>query len=564
MKKRYKGEMFAFALLTVAGLFAGTITSQGAVYVSETPYVRDSDGDGSDYSGPRSTDSDIGPGAVPSTAKEQEVTAGPAVTQVTLAEQYHEEYKIYEESINGLFFFYTNVSNGGITDQNVTLDMPQNVFCSVEKDGAEYEYVPGQTFSEYGTYVVRVTAVEDTSAPFSEQKEYRALFRFRIQEKPPEETEEGEEVSGFPEGFVNDGFGMSSRGPESGLWPNGGSFGTGEEESGLGEGVPGSLESEPEKMEVSETSDGETADGEIPGGEEAGSEENQEGAAGDGEAGSEENQEGAKEDGEARKENEAEKEGIPGTYRERTQTYDSQRGRYDVVFGNGRTLSSNVPEGYMGPSVVELLVSEGEGSICRNDEPLEYAESMSLKEPGYYCLDIDGQKWSFAIASAVGSADYYLAPAGMEFTGVYFDGEPEKLPEGRYLPMKEDGQYQIGMTGESGEVLEVVLRKDTEAPQVTVNIRGGTAQIQYISDDIEKVTLEKDGEIQEGFAGYTIDSPGAYRLTAVDEAGNASSTEFTLKYQVNMYGIVAVVLVILLIAGGAVFVIHVKKTVRVR
>lgn len=120
------------------------------------------------------------------------------------------------------------------------------------------------------------------------------------------------------------------------------------------------------------------------------------------------------------------------------------------------------------------------------------------------------------------------------------------------------------MTGESGEVLEVVLRKDTEAPQVTVNIRGGTAQIQYISDDIEKVTLEKDGEIQEGFAGYTIDSPGAYRLTAVDEAGNASSTEFTLKYQVNMYGIVAVVLVILLIAGGAVFVIHVKKTVRVR
>ncbi len=549
MKKRYKGEVFVFALLTVAGLFAGTITSQGVVYVSETPYVRDSNGDGSDYSGPKSTDSDIGPGAVPSTAKEQEVTAGPAVTQVALAEQYHEEYKIYEESINGLFFFYTNVSNGGITDQNVTLDMPQNVFCSVEKDGAEYDYVPGQTFSEYGTYVVRVTAVEDTSVPFSEQKEYRALFRFQIQEKPPEETEEGEEVSGFPEGFMNDRFGMPSGWQESGAWPNGGSFGTGEEESGLGESVPESLELETEGMETSEISAGEVADGEITGNEEAGSEENQEGAEGDGEAG---------------REDEAEKEEIPGTYSERIQTYDSQSGRYDVVFGNGRTLSSNVPEGYMGPSVVELLVSEGEGSICRNDEPLEYTESMSLKEPGYYCLDIDGQKWSFAIASAVGSTDYYLAPAGMEFTGVYFDGEPEKLPEGRYLPMKEDGQYQIGMTGESGEILEVVLRKDTEPPQVAVNIRGGTAQLQYMSDDIEKVILEKNGEIQEGFAGYTIDSPGAYRLTAVDEAGNASNTEFSLKYQMNMYGIVAVVLVILLIAGGAAFVIHVKKTVRVR
>ena len=130
--------------------------------------------------------------------------------------------------------------------------------------------------------------------------------------------------------------------------------------------------------------------------------------------------------------------------------------------------------------------------------------------------------------------------------------------------MREDGQYQISMTGEAGEVLEVVLRKDTKPPQVAVNIKGGTAQLQYGSDDITKVILEKNGEIQEKFSGYTIDSPGSYRLTAVDEAGNTSSTEFSLKYQMNMYGIVAVVLVILLIAGGAVFVIHVKRTVKVR
>lgn len=563
MKKRYKGEMFAFALLTVTGLFAGTITSQGVVYVSETPYVRDSNGDdssygGPSYDGPRSTDSEIGPGAAPSAAEEQEVTAGPAVHQVTLAEQYHEEYKIYEESINGLFFFYTNVSNGGITDQMVTLDMPQNVFCSVEKDGAEYDYVPGQTFSEYGTYVVRVTAVEDTSVPFSEQKEYRALFRFRIQEKPPEETKEGEEGNGLPEGLINDGFGVMSGFSESGIWSNGGNSGTGVGEPGLGESMSESLVSELESPDASETSAGESADGGIADGEMTGEEESV----------GEENQEGVSEsagaDSGEMKADAAETEGMPGAYRERTQTYDSSRGRYEVVFDNGRTLSSNVPEGYMGPAAVELLVSEGEGSIFCNDEPLEYAESMSLKEPGYYCLDIDGQKWSFAIASAVGSTDYYMAPAGMEFTGVYFDGEPEKLPAGRYLPMREDGQYQISMTGEAGEVLEVVLRKDTEPPQVAVHVKGGTAQIQYVSDDIEKVILEKNGEIQEGFAGYTIDSPGSYRLTAVDEAGNTSSTEFSLKYQVNMYGIVAVVLVILLIAGGAAFVIHVKRTVKVR
>ena len=49
-----------------------------------------------------------------------------------------------------------------------------------------------------------------------------------------------------------------------------------------------------------------------------------------------------------------------------------------------------------------------------------------------------------------------------------------------------------------------------------------------------------------------------------DEAGNVSSSEFTLKYHVNVYGIVAVILGVLLIAGGIIFAIHIKRTVKVR
>lgn len=547
MKKRYRGKGAAVVLLTVIGLLAGAITSQGVVHVLAAPYDWEGNADGSGPGGLKYIDSGFGPGAVLGSEEEQEITAGPVVEQVTLAQQYHDDYKIYEESINNLFFFYANVSNGGITDQNVTLDIPQNIFCSVEKDGAEYDYVPGQTFSEYGTYVVRVTAVEDTSMPFSEQKEYRALFRFRIQEKPPEEIQEGEGSQGFAGSLLKDGLSAVSGWQEGGIWPD-------TENSQTGEGETERDESDPESADASETSAEEMTDGEITQNGEAGMEENQNGAEKDGkEAENHKNREDAAGEGSGQ-----------GAYRQRTQVYNRSRGRYEVAFDNGRTLSSNVPEGYLGPSTVELLVSEGEGSLYRNDELLEYAESMSLKEPGSYRLDIDGQMWSFTIASAVGSTDYYMAPQGLEFTGVYFEGEPKELPRGRYLPMREDGQYQIHMAGEGGEVLEVVLRKDTKPPQIAVHVKGGKAQLQYGSDDIEKVILEKNGEIQEGFAGYTIDSPGSYRLTAVDEAGNTSSTEFSLKYQVNMYGIVAVVLVILLIAGGAVFVIHVKRTVKVR
>lgn len=544
MKRIYKGKAFAVAFLAMAGLLTGAMTSYGVVYTAEAPYDWEENADARGYASPvyMDSDSDSGPGVVGNGANEQEIAAGPTVAQVTLTEQYHDDYKVYEESINDQFFFYTNVSNGGITNKNVTLDMPQNVFCTVEKDGAEYDYVPGQTFSEYGTYVVRVTAVEDTSVPFSEQKEYRALFRFRIQAKPPEEAEEGTGYQGIAEALSGGGF--SSSWQENGVWPDGSAMGAGESLLLPEQSQAESQESEAETAESLE----ETSDGEEESTEESPENEEQD----------------SENDGETAGEIAAGEEGVPGSYSRRIQVYDRSKGRYEVTFANGRTLVSNVPEGYVGPATVELLVSEGEGSIYCNDEPLEYVENMSLKEPGYYRLDIDGQMWSFAIMSAVGSTDYYLAPEGMEFTSIYYEGEPKELPRGRYLSMKEDGQYQITMAGKEEEILEVVLKKDTKKPEFMVNVKGGTAQIQYISDDIDKVILEKDGAVVEGFSGYTIDSPGSYHLMARDAAGNVASTDFTLKYQVNTYGIVAVVMVILVIIGAAVFVIHVKKTVRVR
>ena len=127
----------------------------------------------------------------------------------------------------------------------------------------------------------------------------------------------------------------------------------------------------------------------------------------------------------------------------------------------------------MGPSAVELSVSEGEAELYRDDEPVEYTRNMSISEQGYYRLDVDGQIWSFTIASAVNRMEYYLLPAGMEVTGVSLDGEALETPEGRYVHMKDDGQYRIAMAGKDGDVLEAVIRKDTEPPQFSVDVKGG-------------------------------------------------------------------------------------------
>lgn len=579
---RREHKVFLAAIFMAAGMAANSLPALGAVYVSDSLY----DWEGNADSGQEEDREDgltriTGPGEVydtqeGETLKVEENVSGPSVTSVSLGERYHEEYKTYEESIGGAFFFYSNVANGGITDKPVTLDIPQNITCVLEKDGAPIPYTPGQDISGFGTYVARLSVVEDLSLPLSEQREYRAVFRFRIQEKPPQETEEQASES-YQTSAGESGYGQ---GFSSALGGN--------ETLGAGQEVETATAAEEGRTETSRAWEGQAAEEGQNAGEESleasQPEASQEGQNPDGEVSeaSPEGQNPGKEAWEASREGQNAADGGPwegesgsgtlsgpggtvaGAYESRTQDYDPATGLYLVTFSNGRTLTANVPEGYMGPSPVELSVSEGEAVLYRDDEAVEYSPGGSLTEPGHYRLEADGQSWSFTIGTYVNLIDRFLAPRGFAVEAVTLDGNMVSSEGGRYVAMGEDGQYQITMAGQGGENLEVVLQKDTTPPEFSVTVEGGTAQIQYLSQDIAQISLEKNGELQPGFSGYTITAPGDYTLTARDQAGNASSQNFTLKYRVNKYGILAVVLIILVIIGGAVFVVHVKKTVKVR
>lgn len=610
MQVKWKMAVGVLALAVWVHIPAWGVKARGEVYVSDSLYDWSGNADRSgslDRSSgsvsPASTLSPqtsgrqedyTGPGAKAQTQDEggeEELALGvPSVTEVALIEKYHEAYKVYEESMEDRFFFYTNVGNGGITDKSVILDIPQNMFVTMEKDGALIDYTPGKEVSGYGTYVAKLTAIEDPSLPFSEQKEYRAIFRFRIQEKPPQEDGEGlglgQDGSGL--GYQVDwpalaaqesGQSGSSQIPGmgslgSGLFDSIGAGGNGS--GGSGQGASGGEDGD----EIGLDGNGRNGDGEN--GDETGSSSDGENAGGLGEDGNGDGlgegpgADGAGEGGENPGGVSAGPDGAGGQgpdgvsgwqslYGLRTQIYDSGARKYEVTFANGRKLVSNIPEGFTGPGAVDFSVSDGEPvQLYCNDAPVEYIPGNSITQPGYYRLDVDGQMWSFVIASAVRDLEWYLAPAGMEITGAAFNGDEMELTSTRYLPMDVDGQYQITLTGESGEGVEVVLAKDTLPPEIQVTVKGGRADIQYLSDDIATITLEKDGKVQEGFSGYVVNSPGSYKLSVADGAGNVSSRQFTLKYKVNVYGIAAVVLVILLIIGGVVFVVHVKRTVKVR
>lgn len=250
-----------------------------------------------------------------------------------------------------------------------------------------------------------------------------------------------------------------------------------------------------------------------------------------------------------------------------SQEYDSRSKRYSITFDNGLSFSSSVPDGYVGPGPVQLVLPEAkaqEASLYLEDQPLEHDATCYLEEPGIYRLKAGDSTLSFAICTATGSMDIYPAPRGTHFAEASLEGEPLSLDSEAYVLMKGDGQYHLVLEGEAGERFNVGIRKDTRPPEVSVAVRGGSAVIQYLSEDIKEVLLEKDGEPVEGFHANSITKPGRYRLTVTDEAGNETVTDFVLKYRVNAYGITAAVLVILVIAGGVAFVVHTKKTVKIR
>lgn len=497
----------------------------------------------------------------------------PLVNQVTLKEQYNEDYRVYEESMADVFFFYSNVGNGGITHESVFLDIPQNLSYTIEMNGVPWDYIPGQPISDYGTYVVRLTGIEDENVPLYEQKEYQAVFRFRIQQKPPKETEESREVAveaGAPAGMEWQSYTYDGRPLE--------------EESEEGQDVfrvSGAANGQSE--EVKEESGESLEDNTAASGSREGLEENEEGLAGNEEGlagneeslGNEELAEGAQ-DGSDSQEGRNEESGEggkaePGSinngFISRTQDYDAASKRYHVTFSDGLELVSNVPEGYIGPDAVEVSVSPaGRESLVlyRDDEPIDYVHGDSFTEPGHYRLEVNGQPWSCTIASYLKEASVFAAPAGLRFTSAVLNGEPLELSSDRYVWLEEDGAYQFVLEGENGAVLHTGLAKDSEPPQVEVKLKGGNATIQYLSEDIEEILLERDGEAVEGFSGYSVSQPGSYRLVVRDKAGNEAEAKFSLSYRVNRYGIIAVVLLILLAAGGVAFVVHTKRSVRIR
>lgn len=547
IKKKRNGLLFLCSFL-VCGLMApvyGAGDSAGAErsaadYFTETELEED----GNESSFRRTEDVNRGPGitAAVSVADESQGETGPKIHDITLGEKYHEEFGLYEQSLNNQYFLYSNVGNGGITDQPVYVDIPADLIFTMEKDGTPIPYASKQRVGEKGTYVLRITAVYDKSVPLSEQEEYRTVFRFRIDNKAPAATAEAAGGSGtglFGEAGVAGQPGTSeAAGTESGGIPDG---------SGEGAGTAGE--------EVIVGPNGETADS-AKENETSGGEQDAGTPAGETEPGNA---------GETADSDEAADETGAGSKNIRIQTYDKEKNAYRVVFSNGFTFLSKVPENMITSSAVQLILEED--SDCKlylGEEEIPWETDIKLTEFGQYRLVSGDEEFGFEITNTYVNRDEFSAPVGTKITGAEFQNEKVSLTNGRSFAMKEDGKYTFSLTGEGGERYSVVLNRDTAAPEFTVTVERQQAVITYLANDMAEITLQKKGEEPKAFSSTMVTAPGNYTLTVTDRAGNATSQEFTLKYHLNTYAVTAIVMILAGIIGGVVFLTRKKRNLGVR
>lgn len=520
----------------------------------------------------------------------------PTKQTVTLSENYYEDYDIYEEGINGLFYFYSNIGNGGVTNKTVYVDFPANITYTAELDGQPLAYTSKQVLSTKGTYVFRIKAIYTPDTALSQQCEYQTTFRFRIQDKVVKETQA---VNGTADngsvytwgGSSNSSSNSNSSSSVTSLIDNAadiadalssrslsldyitksissGAVSVDQMADMLG-ATPEALRSflELTKDNTEDDSESETATDESQGDESSNGEDEESG--------------------------EAENTGISdddamiaaaaagrGTGSGIVESIDSLTGQYAETLLTGTSFTASVQNGatvngtvsFSFPSENTLVVE-----ATRNGKPYEYTPGTDFTESGWYCLDIrdtvagyeetysgkEKPKFYFQIINdPVKDLDILFVPQGEAVSSFTWDGREQK-DQGTWVSFLYDGTYVLTYTTASGKNTTVTINKDTRPPQISVAAKNGRAEI-TTNETTKQLTVYKNGEEVEFSAESQIKGKGQYQVYAVDEAGNSATITFKLGAGISASSVIAVLLILILIGGGVAYVIHIKKNTSMR
>lgn len=446
---------------------------------------------------------------------------GPTVQDASLSELYHEDYKVYEERLGDGYTIYANVKNGGVTNRPVVIDVPRGVGVSMKKDGSDISFASKQVIETEGTYVLDlyVKGDEDSLTPFSGQEFLRAKFRFRIQykkgvsgivgesdmdaeEAPAEEpTEEEQDYEELPEDMRPDDY----------------------------------VFEEPEETEEESTE-------EAP-----------------------------------------EAKPLTKVNSELDSRYDESTGYYINTLRTGDSFYTSLPNGSITNEAV--LVQEAEGltyTAYRNGEIYEsFTPGDYVKETGSFAVYVTKENdaafvneykngnpaFRFRIVQdSVCDIGIVTAPQGTVIRSVRYNGldaDSSVFINESTVHVDKDGDYEIVVEDEAG-IREVSFTVDKTQPVFGVSTKPNEATVVYYSDDVYRCVLYRGNElVSDPDIVQTVTKAGKYKLYVYDRAGNVATSDFTVHYRINAAAVIAIISVIAVIAGVAVYLIRIRKKVKV-
>ena len=466
---------------------------------------------------------------------------GPQISDGSLSETFHENYRVYEERLNDDVSIFTNVANGSVVNYPVVMEFPTVVGARMKRNGREVSLRSKEAVSEAGSYVVTfyVLAEDQDDVPFSAQNVIRAKFRFRIQYEAGVAGYEATGENPGPAGLLSDAVPTIPGVPEDAL-------------------VPSVSENDLYFEEEENPWDIETADEYEP--EEEPEDEAQPAVSGLTDAAAAF----------------LAANGMNGAY-------DPASGYYLNTLLTGDHFYTNVPNGMLTNEPVVVQAAENlEYTVYKNGEVLaDFEAGQYIRDPGSYKVLVKGTDPSFAtaysddlpefsfriITDPVSDLGVLNAPENMTFRSVRYEGgdiSSRAIIRPDMVRLIEDGTYEITMESPYGSD-ELVLSLDTLQPLFDVSVVPNLATVRYRTSDVAYCILYKNGELMSNTGIITeITEAGEYSLTAYDRAGNRSSASFRVSYRINAGAVVAILIVIALIAGAVVYLVRIKQKVSIR
>ena len=446
-----------------------------------------------------------------------------------IEEKFNYDYNLYEEVMNNRFVFYSTVSNGGITDKSVSMELPKNISCKMEKDGEEVPFANRMEIDEIGSYVLNLLVDSKDVYGAEENTVYFGLFRFKIVEPKPEETTTEEvivpDVPDESEPAVSedkDGeFELveveETEATTTELVP----LITTEEESSVSSATESSVtESTADTTTATGTSAAQTT---------------------------------------TQPPETAENPDKPkGSTELIAETYNTLTG-FEVRTRNGAVFTSNIPCGMTTTESVTLNFSgEIMTKVYKNEEEID--SSVSYNEIGKYEVYIyDGSSeplplYTFEIIPTLtNSMESYTAPNGCIISFAGLEGK-QIAAAVQTVKTDKDGKYNFIVTkGDYTTTVEVT--RDTTPPEISLygvnenNVaENGLVEIEIVTNDMKTFTVTKDGQPFTARSLSFKDS-GKYKVEIFDEAGNSVTAEFEIPYQINAMGVIIIIVLIGLVGG---------------